>query len=316
VKPTAEPASQEPWAQAHREYLAVLKQYLDGAGETALQRAYEIGRTALGAGVGVVELGRIHHAALEELLLSENSPEQQRRTLRAAADFFAEIISPFEMAYRGFHEASLALRHFNDMLEQEAKRIAHALHDEAGQLLVAVYIALEEMSWKHPRAKPQIGKVKDLLDKIEEQLRHLSHELRPAVLDDLGLVPALHYLAEGIFQRSGLSVMIESSRWDRSPASAESALYRVVQEALNNITKHARATRVWVTLRREKQSIHCSVRDDGVGFDVKAVQARVGEQGFGLMGIRERVSMLGGSVQLNSGQDQGTELVVTLPLEN
>jgi two-component system sensor histidine kinase UhpB len=316
VKRTAGLANQDPWARAHNEYLSVLKEYLDGAGEAALQRAYEIGRAALGAGIGVIELGRIHHAALEELLLCENSPEEAKRKLQAAADFFAEIISPFEMAYRGFHEASLALRHFNDMLEQEAKRIAHALHDEAGQLLVAVYIALEEMSWKHPRAKAQIGKVKGLLDKIEEQLRHLSHELRPAILDDLGLVPALHYLAEGIFQRAGLLVTIESSRWVRCPASTESALYRVVQEALNNISRHARAARVWVTLEHEMQSVRCSVRDDGIGFEVKAVQARDGEHGFGLMGIRERVSILGGSVQVNSGQGQGTEVVVTLPLEH
>jgi signal transduction histidine kinase len=316
MKRTAELANQELCARAHSEYLSVLKEYLDGAGEVALQRAYEIGRAALGAGIGMVELGRIHHAALEELLLCENSPEEERRKLKAAADFFAELTSPFEMAYRGFHEASLALRHFNEMLEQEAKRIAHALHDEAGQLLVAVYIALEEMSWKHPRAKAQIGKVKDLLDKIEEQLRHLSHELRPAVLDDLGLVPALHYLAEGIQQRAGLLVTIESPRWDRCPASTESALYRVVQEALNNISRHARATRVWVTLEREMQSIRCSVRDDGVGFDVRAVETRDGEHGFGLMGIRERVSMLGGSVEVNSGQGQGTEVVVRLPLEN
>jgi signal transduction histidine kinase len=307
---------EEPWALVQNAYLPTLIAYLDGGGESALERAYEIGRAALGAGVGVVELGRIHHAALEQVLAGRSSPDDVTRTLQAAAGFFAETTSPFEMAYRGFHEASLALRHFNDLLEQETKRIAHALHDEAGQLLVAVYIALAEMSWDHPNAEPHILKIRELLDKIEEQLRRLSHELRPAILDDLGLVPAVRYLSEGISQRTGLVVTVESSQEDRWSAPTEAALYRAVQEALNNITRHARATHAWISLECQSQSIRCAVRDDGIGFDVEAVDARQGEQGFGLIGIRERVGILGGHLEVRSVRGRGTELVVTMPVEN
>jgi signal transduction histidine kinase len=248
-------------------------------------------------------------------LLYNFSPEEEMRTVKAAADFFAEVVSPFEMAYLGFREASVTLRHFNDILEREAKRIAHALHNEAGQLLVAVYFALEEMASKHPRARPQIDNMRDLLDKIEVQLRRLSHELRPAILDDLGLIPALCYLGEGISRRTGLIVTIDSLNWRPSPATVEMVLYQIVQEALNNITKHARATRAWVSLNQDTELIRCCIRDDGIGFDPSEAESRSGERGFGLMGIRERVSICGGSVQVNSARGQGTEVAVTMPLE-
>ncbi len=316
MKPTIKRRYKEPSSLTNEEYCSALETYLDGAGELALQRAYEIGRFALGAGVGIVELARMHHDALESILVRNISPEEKKQKVKAAADFFAEAVSPFEMAYLGFREASLALRHFNDMLEREAKRIARALHAESGQLLVAVYIALEEMKWKHPRAKTQIGKVRDLLDKIEEQLRRLSHELRPAILDDLGLLPSLQYLAEGISRRTKLIVTIDATHWSRCPAPLEAALYRIVQEALNNISRHAQATHAWVSLTQDARLIRCSVRDDGIGFDVSGAQSRDGERGFGLMGIRERVSIQGGSVQVNSARGQGTDVVVTMPWED
>lgn len=316
MKAKIEWANLEPVPLRSEEYYPALKTYVDDASELALHRAYEMGRSALGAGVGVVELARVHHAALEKILLHNFSPEEETRKVKAAADFFAEAVSPFEMAYLGFRDASVTLRHFNDMLEREAKRIAHALHDEAGQLLVAVYIALEDIKAKHPRAKPQIENVRDLLDKIEVQLRRLSHELRPAILDDLGLIPALGYLGEGISQRTGLIVTIDSPNWRKCPATLEAALYHIVQEALNNTTKHARATRAWVSLKLDGELICCSIRDDGIGFDPSEAESRSGERGFGLMGIRERVGIRGGRVQVHSARGQGTEVTVTMPWED
>src|SRR5258708_6541868 len=106
------------------------------------------------------------------------------------------------MTASGCREANTALRHFNEVLEQEAKRIANVLHDEAGQLLVAVYIALQDLSNEVPAVQPHVLKVTQLLDQIESQLRRLSHELVPALLNDLGLVPALRYLFEGQPARS------------------------------------------------------------------------------------------------------------------
>lgn len=209
-----------------------------------------------------------------------------------------------------------ALRRLNETLEQESRRIAHALHDQAGQLLAAVDIALDEFAHElPPSAQPHLQEVKGLLDQIETQLRHLSHELRPTILDDLGLVPALEFLAEGVSARTGLAVTVDGPTTGRLPLAIETALYRTVQEALTNVTKHAQAKCVSVQIMREDRRLRCTIRDDGIGFDVSAVLARKGERGLGLIGIRERLDALGGRLRITSAPGQGTELAITIPLE-
>lgn len=296
-------------------YKAALQDYLDGAGETALQQAYELGRNALNEGLGVLEVAALHHEAMLELLGRSHTPEAGARALRAAGAFFAESLSPFEMTHRGFREANVALRRLNEVLEEEAKRIAHALHDEAGQLLASVHIALGEVARDLPPAsRERLSQVRRLLDEIEEDLRRLSHELRPTVLDDLGLVPALRFLAAGVSARSGISIGVDSSMSERLPAVVETTLYRVVQEALTNVAKHARASQVTVRLERTDQVIRCAVRDDGVGFNVPAVFGKNANHGLGLIGMRERVNALGGTVVINSQPSQGTELILSIPV--
>jgi signal transduction histidine kinase len=301
--------------EAATAYPTSLRDYLGGAGESALQQAYQIGRTALEAGTGLVAIADIHHSCLRELLAPDVGIDERNRILAGAAQFFAECISPYEMTYGGFREANTALRHFNEVLEQEAKRIANALHDEAGQLLVAVYIALQNLCQEVPAVQPHILKVTQLLDQIEVQLRRLSHELMPALLSDLGLVPALRYLFEGLAQRSQLQISIEAVPEQRLPRRVEATLYHVAKEALHNVVKHARATAVSIRFQRKADSICCCIRDNGTGFDPASIAVRQGEQGFGLIGMRERLSVVGGSMQINSG-GCGTELMISIPVEN
>jgi signal transduction histidine kinase len=301
--------------EAATAYPTSLRDYLRGAGESALQQAYQIGRTALEAGTGLVAIADIHHSCLRELLAPDVGIDERNRILAGAAQFFAECISPYEMTYGGFREANTALRHFNEVLEQEAKRIANALHDEAGQLLVAVYIALQNLCQEVPAVQPHILKVTQLLDQIEVQLRRLSHELMPALLDDLGLVPALRYLFEGLAQRSQLQISIDAAPEERLPRRVETTLYHVAKEALHNVIKHARATAVSIRFQRKADSICCCIRDNGTGFDPASIAVRQGEQGFGLIGMRERLSVVGGSMQINSG-GCGTELMISIPVEN
>jgi signal transduction histidine kinase len=289
---------------------------LGGAGESALQQAYQIGRKALDAGIGLVAIADIHHSCLQELLAHDVKTDERNRILAGAAQFFAECISPYEMTYGGFREANMALRHFNEVLEQEAKRIANALHDEAGQLLVVVYIALQNLCQEVPAVQPHILKVTQLLDQIEVQLRRLSHELMPALLSDLGLVPALRYLFEGLAQRSQLQIRIEEVPEQRLPRRVEATLYHVAKEALHNVVKHAQATAVRIRFQRKADSICCHIRDNGRGFDPASIAVREGEQGFGLIGMRERLSVVGGSIQISSTKGGGTELVITIPVEN
>jgi signal transduction histidine kinase len=296
-------------------YPESLQNYLRGAGESALQQAYQIGRRALDAGIGLVAIADIHHACLRKLLADDAATDERDRILAGAAQFFAECISPYEMTYGGFREANTALRHFNEVLEQEAKRIANALHDEAGQLLVAVYIALQNLCSDVPAAQPHVLKVTQLLDQIEVQLRRLSHELMPALLNDLGLVPALKYLFEGLTQRSHLQISIDAVPEQRLPRRIETTLYHVAKEALHNVIKHARATAVGIRIQRMTGSINCHIRDNGMGFDPASIADRRGEQGFGLIGIRERLSVVGGDMQINSADGCGTELVISIPVE-
>jgi signal transduction histidine kinase len=263
----------------------------------------------------LVAIADIHHSCLRELLAHDVGIDERNRILTGAAQFFAECISPYEMTYGGFREANTALRHFNEVLEQEAKRIANALHDEAGQLLVAVYIALQNLCHEVPVVQPHILKVTQLLDQIEVQLRRLSHELMPALLSDLGLIPALRYLFEGLAQRSQLQISIEAVPEQRLPRRVEATLYHVAKEALHNVVKHARATAVWIRFQRKADSICCCIRDNGTGFDPASIAVRQGEQGFGLIGMRERLSVVGGSMQINSG-GCGTELMISIPVEN
>jgi len=210
-----------------------------------------------------------------------------------------------------------SLRHLTEALEQEAKRIAHALHDEAGQLLASVHIALESVARDLPSAQGRrVRGIQGLLDEIENQLRRLSHELRPTILDDLGLVPAIEFLTQGISARTGIPISVEDGGAGRLPAHVEEVLYRVIQEALTNASKHAKATSISVTLEQEATEFRCRVRDDGIGFDLRAALASNNERGFGLINMRERLKFVGGTCVITSSPNHGTEVLVTVPLES
>jgi signal transduction histidine kinase len=298
------------------QYTAALRDSLVGMAESNLQQAYELGRRALADGLGVLDMASMYHKALSAGLPRDSTPEEIALMLRAGASFFAESLSAFEMTHRGFRDTNIALRHLNQTLEQEIKRIAHALHDEAGQLLASVYLALEEVAGNLPPARGHLLKVKGLLDLIEGQLRRLSHELRPTILDDLGLLPAIKFLAEGVAARTGLLIMVEGDSELSLPPLLSTTLYRIVQEAFTNVTRHAKATQVNVTIQHELQTLRCSIKDNGVGFDISSLSARIGERGLGMIGIRERLNSLGGSLSLVSTLGQGTELVIAIPHTN
>jgi signal transduction histidine kinase len=165
-------------------------------------------------------------------------------------------------------------------------------------------------SWAH------LQKIKRLLDQIESQLRRLSHELRPTILDDLGLLPALKFLCEGVAARTGLHIDIEGTSELSLVPLLGTVLYRFVQESLTNVTRHAKASWVRINLQQEPQSIRCTIRDNGIGFDVPVTLNRPEKPGLGLIGMRERVSSIGGSLVIQSTPGRGTELTVTIPSSN
>jgi two-component system sensor histidine kinase UhpB len=295
------------------QYASAFRAYLDNGAEDGLRRAYELGRKALTDGLGVLEMAVVlHRAVITAAPRRRRTPEQ---LATATEDFFLECLSPFEMAHRGVQEANAALRRVNEMLEDVAKRIAHALHDEAGQLLASVYLAVESLAHDLPAdQRGRLDQITALLDSVSEQLRRLSHELRPTILDDLGLVPAVEFLAEGVAKRTGMQIVVDGSLSQRAVGSTETVIYRIVQEALNNVVRHARASRVEIRLRDDAGELHCSIKDNGIGFDMAGGSAAQGSQGLGLSGIRERLDALGSMLHVISAPGQGTELRFTIPI--
>src|SRR5712664_3985099 len=306
----------KPDAGFEDEYCSSLREYVATGGEPALGRAYELGRRALSEQKSLVEMASLHHHAVMVLVRGAETEKRRESLLRSSAEFLAECLSPYEMAHRGFQDAVKALRQLNETLEEEIKRIAYAVHDEAGQLLVAVHLALAEVARELPQAQQeQIGRIEGLLNEVEKHLRRYSHELRPTILDDLGWIPAIRFLAEGISARAGLPIHIEASVSGRLPGAVETALYRTVQEGLTNAVKHAKARNVWIRAWKERDALCCSIRDDGAGFDPRDVQTEPSRKGLGLIAMRERMSAIGGTLRVESCPGRGTELSVRVPLE-
>lgn len=303
-----------------RQYLGMLRDYLERGGEDSLMSVYELGRRALAEGLGLLDISFFHQSALAVVLRElaedewgDNCHRLQER-VRLAARFLDEALSPFEMARLSSRDPNTALRRLYEVLEEESKRIAHILHDESAQMLATAYLELAEIARGAP--KPVARKVQRVvahLDEVREQLRQLSHELRPLILDQLGLLPALRFLANGVRKRSGLEVDVEGETAGRLSQAIETVLYRTVQEALNNVCRHARASRVEIRVWVERNSIHCTVRDNGVGFRVPDMK-RGSFASLGLVGIQERVDALHGECRIISEPGKGTELQVAIPL--
>lgn len=307
----------KPENEFERQYHAALADYARGGGEPALRQGYELGRQAIAEGRSLLEIAALHHQMLEELLSGARKAAEREQLLRAGGTFLAEFLSSYEMAHRGFQDAIQALQQLNETLEQEIKRIAYSVHDEAGQLLVAVHLGLAEVAREASRPQQEkMQQIEQLLLEVEKQLRRYSHELRPTVLDDLGWIPAVRFLAEGVSKRANLAIEVEAELPGRPPEAVETALYRVVQESLTNAVKHAAARHIWVRAWQENSTLCCSVRDDGRGFDAAATQAARSSRGLGLIGMRERLHALGGSMQIVSRPGQGTEILLRVPVED
>jgi len=297
------------------EYRSAFGEYIQHGGEGALGRAYELGRRAITEKKSLMEIAALHHQVLHGML-ADGKRAMRLQELSAAAEFLAEILSPYEMAHRGVQDAIMALRQLNETLEEEIKRIAYAVHDEAGQLLVAAHLALADFAREllDPQ-KQQVARIEELLNQVEKQLRRYSHELRPTILDDLGWIPAIRFLAEGVSKRANLSIEIKTTVAGRLPGPMEIALYRTVQEALTNAAKHSKASRVWIRIARKNGTFCCSIEDDGVGFDVRAVQSDGKRRGLGLIGMQERLNAIGGALSIDSAGGRGTRLLIQLPME-
>jgi len=199
-----------------------------------------------------------------------------------------------------------------DAQEQERRAISRELHDEVGQSLSALLMDVERLSAipnKDGEHRQTLENIKTLAENSVTEVRNMSLLLRPSMLDDLGLVAALEWQAREVSKRTGMLVdLVEEHVSDRLPEEHKTCVYRIVQEALNNCSKHSYAKHVWVAIRQEPDRLSLTIQDDGKGFD--PIRAR----GLGLVGMTERVSQLNGILNVNSVAGRGTSLRVDLPL--
>jgi signal transduction histidine kinase len=204
------------------------------------------------------------------------------------------------------------VRRVIDAQEVERRRLARELHDETGQALTSILLGLTAIRAAPTEAEAAEAEsnLRELVVDALQDVRSLAVELRPAALDDFGLVPALERLASTFKERSGILASIDSGLGDeRLPPETETVIFRLVQEALTNIVKHAEAHRVSIVLTRRGDGVSAMIEDDGRGFKVEDVR----EDALGLVGMKERLALLGGTFSIESAPGAGTALVAFVP---
>jgi len=199
--------------------------------------------------------------------------------------------------------------------EEERQRIARELHDGLLPVLASLNIRLHTVGKRLEREEhPLADEVRELAEQAQansREIRRLVHDLRPVALDELGLVPALRQHLTRCEQEHGMAVEFVAEEGERLPAPVETALFRIVQEAVNNVLRHAQAQHVGVTLNRDVDHVSVQIVDDGQGF---ATELPPSGRHVGLWSMRERVEQLGGQFQVRSAPGQGTTVTAVVPL--
>ena len=212
-------------------------------------------------------------------------------------------------------ERQVLSRRLMEVQETERRAIARELHDEIGQSLTAVKMNLQSME----RIAPSLTQLEDSMGIVEvvlQQVRNISLNLRPSMLDDLGLVPALRWYLDRQSQRAGLTAHFTADDITVPlPQELESTCFRVAQEALTNVIRHAKAQHVYVELQHNENEVNLVIRDDGVGFDVDNAKERATRgASLGVLGMQERVHLINGEIKIGSVPHHGTEIEVRIPI--
>lgn len=359
-------------------YDVALESYLAQAKDSTLEAAYNLGRQAVAAKLGLLKLAKVHQEAMGRILAGKPELARNAVALKQAEGFLLEAVAPFEATHREARESCLHpaqlnetlsqrnlelavmnrnlanevaernrqgkalrqseehyrvllkearqtqenLRHLSSRMlhaqEEERKRISRELHDEVGQALTAINVHLavldkgEDLTSK--KTKNRIAEARRLLEETMETVHRFSRELRPAMLDDLGLAPALRSYVRAFAQRNAVSARF-GSRGDVEKMGSEQklVLYRVAQESLTNVAKHAQATKVLVRLRHCKNGISLEISDNGKAFSVDKQIGGSGQERLGLLGIQERIRLVQGEFALKSEPGKGTTVRVQVP---
>jgi signal transduction histidine kinase len=256
---------------------------------------------------------REHREHLEELVAARTA--ELTRSNEALQGEIAERKRLFEQVRAGRERLAWLTQQIVSAQEEERKRLSRELHDEAGQALTALKISLEliqsDLPVKAGSLHQRLGEATALTETTVEQIRLLAHGLRPPALDAVGLNYTLEGLCRDFAERTQLSVDYVGAEMPMLPEAVNICLYRFLQEALTNVAKHAQASQVRVGLRYDSETVSLSVADDGKGFEEQNGMSA----GIGLLGMRERLEVLGGKLEIESGAGQGTRLTAHIPLQ-
>lgn len=312
-----------------RAYLAALRKHLKQTVSLSQGAARALGTRAVGLGMETLEMARMHEEAVVALMLRDYATATSEAMLRRAGAFFAETITPLEETHQGepAPEPLAAsrlrqeeLQHLSRLLlsaqEAERRKISRELHliarmltDLHGRLAPSQReAAVGAKSWPRKLADTQ-----RLVQQSVDTVHRFARELRPSVLDDLGLIPALESFIAGSMLGTGMRVNLQAVRGLTVPdSSRRTVLYRVAEEALANVARHARASRAVVRIQKPVGRIRMEITDDGRGFAVNGSVGAPPHHGLGLLGMRERVEMIGGTFHIESAPGR-TTVRVDLP---
>jgi signal transduction histidine kinase len=236
-------------------------------------------------------------------------PRFSDEDLRLTETFAPRVATAVDLSERVARDA---LRRVVAAQELERRRLARELHDETGQALTSILLGLKgvEEARDGGDVRQAAEQLRELVVGTLQDVRRLAVELRPKALDDFGLVPALERLVENFREQTGMNVELEARLGpDRLPGEVETALYRIMQEALTNVVKHARARSVSIVLNRRDGLVTAVIEDDGRGFEPGS-----DEEGLGLLGMKERLELIDGRLTVESREGSGTTIVAEVPL--
>ena len=266
-----------------------------------------------GQGGREVDLAAMRSGAADYLLKGELNAPSLERSIRYAFARALRSLGESERRFRSLVGEVMAAQ------EEERKRVAYEVHDGLAQTAAAAHHLLQAFARRYPPGSPEAERILDraleLVQRTVGEAREVIADLRPTTLDDFGLATAIRQQVERLQSEGRPAEFEETLGAERLPAALETALYRVAQEALTNVRKHAPATGVRVSLRREDGSVSLSVKDWGPGFSLDGI-ANGGGPGerVGLSSMRERVARLGGRFEINSEPGSGTEVLAEVPL--
>ncbi len=286
--------------------------WLEHADDSARAAAQHMGRHALDSGVPLLELV---DSVMRTVTSSAHNGRTPAQLFAAGESFLRECLSPYDNALSSASETHQGLRTQNEQMEEQVRRVAHEIHDSSAQFLASVHTELHRVSEMAPQELlPRLQRLQTLLNQVEVDLRRYSTELRPTILDDLGLIPALHELARAL-GRNGVIVSVEGPADERFAPAAEIALFRTVQEAIGGMGRPTgRPRRVKIKIETTENEIRCSIADEGSG--TSSSRSSVSRRVPGLIAIRERLTALGGSLASEDRPDgRGTRLIASIPLE-